>query len=228
MTLGNMCSLGVCGLAVSCPICHHESRLDVDAYPDYVKSNPSGRVSRAGRHPDGKKHEGTKAGCCRNQSHGTRSVLLFCAASGTSWEHAGITGETVTAIPVRGLFIRDAARRLSLTDRGRSALRTLLLQHGPALRPRIAGRCAARRAEGTDGSAARLPLRTVGIFGARQARDRAARGRARRNWRAVHPSYPHADHRGRAADVTLVAGQIGATEHALFWRSFAGIPESVS
>jgi hypothetical protein len=29
-------------------------------------------------------------------------VLLFCAASGTDWLHAGITGETVTAMVVKG------------------------------------------------------------------------------------------------------------------------------
>jgi hypothetical protein len=31
-------------------------------------------------------------------------VLLFCVASDTDWEHAGITGTTVTAMIVRGLI----------------------------------------------------------------------------------------------------------------------------
>ena len=32
-------------------------------------------------------------------------ILLFCVASDTDWEHAGITGTTVTAM--RGLIQRD-------------------------------------------------------------------------------------------------------------------------
>jgi hypothetical protein len=53
-------------------------------------------------------------------------VLLFCVASGTEWEHAGITGDTVTGMVVKGLIERDAGGRLSLTDSGRAALRWLL------------------------------------------------------------------------------------------------------
>ena len=34
-------------------------------------------------------------------------VLLFCAASGTDWVHAGITGENVTAMVVKGLIVRE-------------------------------------------------------------------------------------------------------------------------
>jgi hypothetical protein len=52
--------------------------------------------------------------------------LLFCAASGTDWEHAGITAETVTGIIVKGLIERHTGGRLSLTDDGRAALRRLL------------------------------------------------------------------------------------------------------
>jgi hypothetical protein len=40
-------------------------------------------------------------------------VLLFCAASNTDWEHAGIPGETVTAMVVKGLIERDAGGRLA-------------------------------------------------------------------------------------------------------------------
>ena len=36
-------------------------------------------------------------------------VLLFCVASDTDWEHAGITGTTVTAMIVRGFIQRDSA-----------------------------------------------------------------------------------------------------------------------
>jgi hypothetical protein len=43
-------------------------------------------------------------------------VPLFCVASDTEWERAGITGATVTAMIVRGLIERDAANRLALTE----------------------------------------------------------------------------------------------------------------
>jgi hypothetical protein len=45
-------------------------------------------------------------------------VLLFCVASDTEWERAGITGATVTAMIVRGLIEQDAANRLALTEQG--------------------------------------------------------------------------------------------------------------
>jgi hypothetical protein len=53
-------------------------------------------------------------------------VLLFCAASGTDWGHAGITGETVTAMIVKGLIVRDAGGETAPTDRGRAVLRAML------------------------------------------------------------------------------------------------------
>jgi hypothetical protein len=53
-------------------------------------------------------------------------VLLFCVASSTSWQKAGVTGETLTTIGEKGLIQRDAAGRLSLTAKGRAALRALL------------------------------------------------------------------------------------------------------
>ena len=55
-------------------------------------------------------------------------VLLFCVASDTDWEHAGITGTTVTAMIVRGLIQRDPAGRLWLTKEGRAVLAALLGQ----------------------------------------------------------------------------------------------------
>ena len=42
------------------------------------------------------------------------------------WLHAGLTGETVTAMVVKGLVERDAGGALSLTDRGRAVLRAML------------------------------------------------------------------------------------------------------
>jgi hypothetical protein len=53
-------------------------------------------------------------------------ILLFCIASGTDWERAGITGSTVTNMIVRGLIRRDPAGRLWLTKDGRAALDALL------------------------------------------------------------------------------------------------------
>jgi hypothetical protein len=31
-------------------------------------------------------------------------MLLFCVGSGTDWQRAGVTGETITALVVRGLL----------------------------------------------------------------------------------------------------------------------------
>jgi hypothetical protein len=53
-------------------------------------------------------------------------MLLFCIASGTDWQRAGVTGETVTARVVKGLLVRDSLGRLALTEDGRAALRALL------------------------------------------------------------------------------------------------------
>jgi hypothetical protein len=50
-------------------------------------------------------------------------MLLFCVGSGTDWQRAGVTGETIT---VRGFIVRDGRGRLALTDDGRAALRALL------------------------------------------------------------------------------------------------------
>jgi hypothetical protein len=57
-------------------------------------------------------------------------ILLFCIASGTDWERAGITGSTVTNMIVRGLIQRDPAGRLWLTKDGRAALDMLLARDG--------------------------------------------------------------------------------------------------
>jgi hypothetical protein len=53
-------------------------------------------------------------------------VLLFCVASGTEWERAGITGAVVTSVLVRGLIQRDPIGRLSLTKEGRAAFEELI------------------------------------------------------------------------------------------------------
>jgi hypothetical protein len=53
-------------------------------------------------------------------------ILLFCIASKTEWERAGITGAEVTAMVIRGLIGRDPAGKLYLTKEGRAALLALL------------------------------------------------------------------------------------------------------
>jgi len=52
-------------------------------------------------------------------------MLLFCIASKTDWQTAGVTGDTVTAMVIKGLVDRDAAGRLSLTHQGRTMLTAL-------------------------------------------------------------------------------------------------------
>jgi hypothetical protein len=54
-------------------------------------------------------------------------ILLFCAASLTEWQRAGITGATVTAMVIKGLVERNAAGKLALTKQGRAVLATLLM-----------------------------------------------------------------------------------------------------
>ena len=53
-------------------------------------------------------------------------MLLFCVASSTSWQSAGVTAETLTKMGEKGLIQRDTVGRLSLTAKGRAALRALL------------------------------------------------------------------------------------------------------
>jgi hypothetical protein len=47
---------------------------------------------------------------------------LFCIASKTEWERAGITDAAVTAMVIKGLSERDAAGKLALTKQGRAVL----------------------------------------------------------------------------------------------------------
>jgi hypothetical protein len=53
-------------------------------------------------------------------------MLLFCIASDTDCQKAGITGATITAMVVKGLVDRDTAGRLTLTEHGRAALTSLV------------------------------------------------------------------------------------------------------
>jgi hypothetical protein len=45
MTLGNMRSLGVRSLAVSCMLCHHAVRLDVDGHADDATAHACSRAA---------------------------------------------------------------------------------------------------------------------------------------------------------------------------------------
>jgi hypothetical protein len=56
-------------------------------------------------------------------------ILLFCVASGTDWERAGITGVMVTAMVIKGLIAREPTGGLYLTKEGRAALRMLMGEH---------------------------------------------------------------------------------------------------
>ena len=54
-------------------------------------------------------------------------VLLFCLASGTDWERAGVTHATAQQVLVRGLIDRGSGRaRFKLTALGREVLAALL------------------------------------------------------------------------------------------------------
>jgi hypothetical protein len=55
-------------------------------------------------------------------------VLLFCVASCTGWERAGITRATVTTTVVRGLIERDVAGGLRITKQGRAVLAAMLME----------------------------------------------------------------------------------------------------
>jgi hypothetical protein len=55
-------------------------------------------------------------------------LLLFCVASRTEWERAGITRATVTTTVVRGLIERDVAGGLTITKQGRAVLAALLME----------------------------------------------------------------------------------------------------
>ena len=56
-------------------------------------------------------------------------LLLFCVASRTGWERAGITRATVTTTVVRGLIERDVAGGLTITkQQGRAVLAALLME----------------------------------------------------------------------------------------------------
>jgi hypothetical protein len=56
-------------------------------------------------------------------------IMLFCLASGTDWERAGVTHATAQQLLVRGLIDRNqSAGRFKLTALGRAVFDALLRQ----------------------------------------------------------------------------------------------------
>jgi hypothetical protein len=55
-------------------------------------------------------------------------VLLFCIASATDWQKAGVTHATAQHLMVRGLIDRQAAGSFILTDQGRAVLEFLMMR----------------------------------------------------------------------------------------------------
>jgi hypothetical protein len=58
----------------------------------------------------------------------TELVFLFCPASATDWQRAGITHATAQQMMIRGLIERQAAGSFSLTDQGRAVLEALMMR----------------------------------------------------------------------------------------------------
>jgi hypothetical protein len=53
-------------------------------------------------------------------------ILLFCIASRTDWQKAGVPGETVIDMIEKGLIVDHPFDRLALTMRGRAVLKAML------------------------------------------------------------------------------------------------------
>lgn len=55
-------------------------------------------------------------------------VLLFCLATETDWQRAGITHATAQQMMIRGLIERQAAGSFTLTEDGRAVLGALMMK----------------------------------------------------------------------------------------------------
>jgi hypothetical protein len=55
-------------------------------------------------------------------------MLLFCLASDTDWQRAGVTHATTQQMMIRGLIERQAARSFTLTGDGRAVLEALMMR----------------------------------------------------------------------------------------------------
>jgi hypothetical protein len=54
-------------------------------------------------------------------------VLLFCLASDTDWQKAGVPAITVQHLLVRNLLERNGATKLALSEQGRAVLAALVM-----------------------------------------------------------------------------------------------------
>lgn len=72
-------------------------------------------------------HERTKLAALTAEGLSVQErILLFCLASDTAWQPAGVTEKTVLNMVIKGLVEREAGAHLSLTRQGRDALAALL------------------------------------------------------------------------------------------------------
>jgi hypothetical protein len=55
-------------------------------------------------------------------------VLLFCIASDTNWQKAGVTRAIAQPMMIRGLIDQRAAGSFVLTDQGRAVLEALMMR----------------------------------------------------------------------------------------------------
>jgi len=55
-------------------------------------------------------------------------IMLFCVASGTDWQKAGVTHMVAQQVLIRGLIDRRGANSYVLTDQGRIVLEALLMK----------------------------------------------------------------------------------------------------
>jgi hypothetical protein len=115
MTLGNMRSLGVRLLAVSCTLCHHAAVLSAEPWPDHIPvptfdprmaCTVCGIIGADGDTIAKLSMPAEAAAALRVSER----MLLFCVASGTDWKHPAIPGEIVTTTVVKGLIDRDGWR----------------------------------------------------------------------------------------------------------------------
>jgi hypothetical protein len=55
-------------------------------------------------------------------------VLLFCLASDTDWQRAGVKAATAQQMMIRGLIERQGAGTFILSDQGRAVLEALMMR----------------------------------------------------------------------------------------------------
>jgi len=58
-------------------------------------------------------------------------IMLFCVASRTDWQKAGVTHQVAQQLLIRELIDRQGASSYVLTDQGRMVLETLMNASAP-------------------------------------------------------------------------------------------------